>query len=176
MPLCVLLAQNEHRGHASTAILCIFIGKRCMVSGTSILDNDGKRWLICIWNYPYCIIYKHLHSCRHSLPSTAGCQPFADPHLRMNGTGAAGTSVVVVCDPAYVLSGGPDIIRCTEDGTWSPAPPSCVMSEWYHEVYTLPFPCSTHFLYDEGLLDPPSIQQWLLCSLTIHFHPLIHLF
>ena len=54
----------------------------------------------------------------------------------MNGTGAVGTNVTVWCDPIYSLSGGPDTIRCTSDGTWSPMPPTCVISETSHNLST----------------------------------------
>ena len=47
----------------------------------------------------------------------------------MNGTGAVDTNVTVWCDPIYSLSRGPDTIRCTSEGTWSPMPPTCVISE-----------------------------------------------
>ena len=47
----------------------------------------------------------------------------------MNGTGAVDTNVTVWCDPIYSLSGAPDTIRCTSEGTWSPMPPTCVISE-----------------------------------------------
>ena len=42
-----------------------------------------------------------------------------------NGRPSSGTTVTISCDDGYGPDGGHDVVTCSEDGQWEPAPPKC---------------------------------------------------